>query len=51
MGNKLLKSIRPDLNLIVYDAARPVSIQQEMWDSVEGTDMEDFVANPARTGS
>ncbi len=49
-ANKLLKSIRPDLNLIVYDAARPVSIQQEMWDSVEGTDMEDFVANPARGG-
>lgn len=49
-ANKLLKSIRPDLNLIVYDAARPVSIQQEMWDSVEGTDKEDFVANPARGG-
>ncbi|MBE6223775.1 MAG: D-alanyl-D-alanine dipeptidase [Bacteroidales bacterium] len=49
-ANKLLKSIRLDLNLIVYDAARPISIQQEMWDSVEGTDMEDFVANPARGG-
>ena len=49
-ANKLLKSIRPDLNLIVYDAARPVSIQQDMWNSVEGTDMEDFVANPARGG-
>ncbi len=49
-ANKLLKSIRPDLNLIVYDAARPISIQQEMWDSVEGTDKEDFVANPSRGG-
>lgn len=49
-ANKLLKSIRPDLNLIIYDAARPVSIQQEMWDSVEGTDKEDFVANPAKGG-
>lgn len=49
-ANKLLKRIRPDLNLIVYDAARPVSIQQDMWNSVEGTDMEDFVANPARGG-
>lgn len=49
-ANRLLKTIRPDLNLIVYDAARPISIQQEMWDSVEGTDKEDFVANPARGG-
>ena len=49
-ANKLLKSIRPDLNLIVYDAARPISIQQEMWDSVKGTDKEDFVANPAKGG-
>ena len=45
-ANKLLKQIRPDLNLIVYDAARPISIQKEMWASVEGTDKEDFVANP-----
>lgn len=49
-ANRLLKSIRPDLNLIVYDAARPISIQQEMWESVEGTDKEDFVANPSRGG-
>lgn len=42
----LLKSIRPDLNLLVYDAARPISIQHEMWNMVEGTPMEDFVANP-----
>ena len=49
-ANKLLKSIRPDLNLIVYDAARPISIQQEMWATVEGTDKEDFVANPKKGG-
>lgn len=49
-ANKLLKKIRPDLNIIIYDAARPISVQQEMWNSVEGTDMEDFVANPARGG-
>ena len=49
-ANKLLKTIRPDLNLIVYDAARPVSIQREMWSTVEGTDKEDFVANPNKGG-
>ncbi len=41
-----LKKERLDLSLIVYDAARPLSIQREMWDIVEGTDMERFVANP-----
>jgi len=47
-AQKILKKKRLDLNLIVYDAARPISIQKEMWASVEGTDMEDFVANPGR---
>lgn len=42
----LLKTIRPDLNLLVYDAARPIGIQREMWAMVEGTPMTDFVANP-----
>lgn len=47
-AQKILKKKRLDLNLIIYDAARPISIQKEMWASVEGTDMEDFVANPGR---
>ena len=37
-----LKAIRPDLNLLVYDAARPLSVQREMWDMVKGTAMKDF---------
>lgn len=41
-----LKALRPDLNLLVYDAARPLSVQQQMWDMVKGTEMRDFVANP-----
>ena len=45
-ANRELKSIRPTANLIIYDAARPISIQKEMWDSVVGTDNEDYVANP-----
>lgn len=45
-ANRELKSLRPTANLIIYDAARPISIQKEMWDSVVGTPGEDFVANP-----
>lgn len=45
-----LKMERPDLNLIVYDAARPLSVQQEMWDVVKGTDYMMFVSNPAKGG-
>ena len=31
-AQKELKRLRPDLSLIVFDAARPMSIQQQMWD-------------------
>ena len=43
-----LKAIRPDLSLLVYDAARPLSVQREMWESVKGTPNISFVANPAK---
>lgn len=49
-AQKRLKTIRPDLNLIVYDAARPLSVQQELWDMVKGTDKMIFVSNPAKGG-
>ncbi len=45
-ANRLLKSIRPDVNLLIYDACRPISVQWDMWELVKGTDKEDFVANP-----
>jgi D-alanyl-D-alanine dipeptidase len=47
---KALKQQRPDLTLLVYDAARPVSIQHEMWNLVKGTAWEYYVANPANDG-
>lgn len=47
-ANRLLKSIRRDLNLIVYDACRPISVQWDMWNSVLGTDGEGYVGNPAK---
>lgn len=45
-----LKSLRPDLSLKVYDATRPMSIQQIMWDKVKNTSKYFYVSNPARGG-
>ena len=45
-----LKQLRPDLSLKVYDAARPMSIQQRMWDKVKNTNKYFYVSNPARGG-
>ena len=49
-ANELLRQQRMDLHLVVYDAARPRSIQEQMWKVVENTDLEDFVANPYKSG-
>ena len=49
-ANDLLRKQRMDLHLVVYDAARPRSIQEQMWKVVENTDLEDFVANPYKSG-
>lgn len=45
-----LKEKRPDLSLKVYDAARPMSIQQKMWNRVKGTSKNIYVSNPANGG-
>ena len=45
-----LKQLCPDLSLKVYDAARPMSIQQRMWDKVKNTKKYFYVSNPARGG-
>ena len=49
-ANELLRQKRLDLHLVVYDAARPRSIQQQMWKVVENTELQDFVANPNKSG-
>ena len=49
-AQKRLKQLRPDLSLKVYDAARPMSIQQRMWDKVKNTSKYFYVSNPARGG-
>ena len=49
-ADELLRKKRMDLHLVVYDAARPRSIQEQMWKVVENTELEDFVANPYKRG-
>ena len=49
-ANELLRQKRLDLHLVVYDAARPRSIQEQMWKVVENTELQDFVANPNKSG-
>ena len=43
-ANETLLKKRLDLHLVVYDAARPRYIQEQMQKIVEKTDLEDFVA-------
>ena len=45
-----LKRLRPDLSLKVYDAARPMSVQQKMFNVVAGTPKSIYVSNPANGG-
>lgn len=49
-ANELLRKKRLDQHLVIYDAARPRSLQQQMWKMVENTELEDFVANPNKSG-
>lgn len=49
-AQRRLKELRPDLSLKVYDAARPMSIQQNMWNAVKDTPKYFYVSNPAHGG-
>ena len=49
-AQQLLRKQRPDLALKVYDAARPMHIQQKMWDTVKGTAQQNYVSNPRNGG-
>lgn len=49
-AQRRLKELRPDLSLLVCDAARPMSIQQKMWDKVKSTSKDIYVSNPANGG-
>lgn len=49
-AQRLLKEEHPEYSLIIYDAARPFHVQQEMWNAVKGTPMRYYVANPDKGG-
>ena len=47
---EFLKKINPSLHLLIYDAVRPLSVQQKMWDALDTIPFEErtkFVSNPA----
>ncbi len=49
-ANSLLKKLNPNYRLLIYDAARPRSIQQAMWDALDTIPVKErtkFVSNPA----
>ena len=50
MAQQRLRELHPELTLIIFDATRPMSIQQKMWDVVKGTSKNIYVSNPARGG-
>lgn len=41
-----LRSIRPDLTLLILDAVRPLSVQRTMFHQVQGTPLNVYVSNP-----
>lgn len=49
-AQQLLREAHPGYRLVVYDAARPMSVQQRMWDVVKGTSKHIYVSNPAHGG-
>lgn len=49
-AQQLLQQVQPDYHLIIFDAARPMYIQQQMWDVVKGTRQQNYVSNPAHGG-
>ena len=46
----VLQKAHPELSLKVYDATRPMSVQQQMWNIVAGTSKSIYVSNPKNGG-
>ncbi|NPV01632.1 MAG: M15 family metallopeptidase [Brevinematales bacterium] len=44
----ILKKNHPGYSLVVYDGARPVSVQEAMWKLVKDTPQKIYVADPAK---
>ena len=49
-AQQALKKSRPELSLKIYDATRPMSVQQKMWNTVAGTKKSIYVSNPRNGG-
>lgn len=49
-AQEILKKNNPNLSLLIYDAARPRSIQHIMYNVVKDTPQHNYVAEPTRTG-
>ena len=49
-AQQILRKRNPQLTLLIYDAARPISVQRYMRKLVEGTKFQDFVADGTKGG-
>lgn len=49
-AQRILQSRHPEYTLLIYDAARPISVQRYMHQLVKGTEFDDFVADGTRGG-
>ena len=49
-AQKILRERYPDYSLLIYDAARPISVQRRMRRAVEGTPLDIYVADGTRGG-
>ncbi len=47
-ANSWLKAQRTDLRFLVLDAMRPQRIQEQLWQALEGTGLQMYLANPER---
>ena len=48
IAQQYLKENHPDLKFIVFDALRPRSVSQKMWDYLEGSPFQKYVADPEK---
>jgi D-alanyl-D-alanine dipeptidase len=47
-GVAWLRETHPALRLLVLDALRPHRVQEELWQHLEGTELRQYLADPAR---
>ena len=47
-AHQYLKTLHPELRLLIYDAVRPLCVQRAMWERVKDTPHHRYVAHPDR---